>query len=191
VAGVVVVCAAASGCNSTSSGEGAGKTIANLIFYGGTTVPPTGAGLPATVPCPPVSVAPGGGAINSYAGGREGGPEALRSQISITNVARECTGRPDGSVVVKVGVEGRALIGPSGSGGRFDTPVRFAIKRGERVLASATRRAAVSLSSSEPQGTFLVIEEGLVVPANTDDFDIEVALGGLGAAQRPARGARR
>jgi hypothetical protein len=35
-----------------------------------------------------------------------------------------------------------------------------------------------------------VVEEGLVVPPGTGAFDIEVALGG-GAAERPARRARR
>jgi hypothetical protein len=189
-AGVAAACLAVSGCSSTSSEDSAGKKFANLIFYGGTTVPASGAGLVAAVPCPAVTIASGGAAINSYAGGREAGPEALRSQLSITDVARECTGRPDGSIIVKVGVEGRALVGPGGSAGRFEAPVGFAIKRHERVLASATRRAAVALSPGETQGTFLVVEDGLVVPPNTDDFDIEVGLGGSGA-ERPARRARR
>jgi hypothetical protein len=189
-AGVAAAYLAVSGCSSTSSEEGVGKKFANLIFYGGTTVPPAGPGLAAAVRCPAVTIAPGGAAINSYAGASASGPEALRSQLSITDVARECTGRPDGSIIVKVGVEGRALVGPGGSAGRFEAPVRFAIKRGERVLASATQRAAVALPAGGTQGTFLVVEEGLVVPANTDDFDIEVGLGASGA-ERPARRARR
>jgi hypothetical protein len=184
------ICLAMSGCSSTSPDEGAGRRLVNLIYYGGTTVPPPAAGVVSPVVCPAVSIAPGGSAINSYAGGRAGAPDALRSQISITDVARECTGRPDGSTIVKVGVEGRALVGQGGAAGRFEASVRFAIKRGDRILASATRRAAVALSAGETQGTFLVVEEGLRVPAGTDDFEIEVALGGSGA-ERPARGARR
>jgi hypothetical protein len=69
--------------------------------------------------------------------------------------------------------------------------VRFAIKSADRVLASSARRTAVALSPGETQGSFLVVEEGLVVPPGTGGFDIEVALGGSGAAERPARRGRR
>ena len=188
-AGVAAACLIATACSSTS--PGGGGTLRNLLLYAGTSVPPTGSASPAEVECPAVTITPGGAAINSYTGGRAGAPEALRSQVAISNLARECTGRPDGSVVVKVGVEGRALVGPAGSSGRFEAPVRFVIKRGDRVVASASRRASVTLAPGEMQGSFVVIEEGLVVPAGTRDFDIEVALGGSGAAERPARRAPR
>lgn len=185
-AGVVAACLAVSACNSTASGGGG----LGAFLYGGT-VPPSAPARAAEVECPAVAIAPGGAAMNSYGGGRDGAPEALRSQLSIVNVARECVGRPDGSIIVKVGVEGRALVGPSGSAGRFEAPLRFVIKQGERVLASASRRAAVALATGETQGSFLVVEEGLVVPAGSSGFDIEVALGGASAAERPARRARR
>jgi hypothetical protein len=184
-AGVMAACLMVSACSSTSSDESAGRRIIDFLYYGGTTVPPSGPGLAAAVPCPAVTVAPGGAVINSYSGGAAGGPETLRSQLSITNVARECNPRPDGSIAVKVGVEGRALIGVAGAAGRFDAPLRFAVKRGEQVLASATRRATVALAAGETQGSFAVVEQGLVVPAGTEDFDIEVGLGG--SAERPAR----
>ena len=187
VAGATAAVLTVSAC--TSTGGGGGNSFSSVFLSGAN--PPAAAALPADVPCPPVTIAPGGAAINAYSGGREGAPEALRSQISIVNVARECAGRPDGSIVVKVGVEGRALVGAVGAAGRFDTPVRFAIKRGERVLASATRRAGVALAAGELQGSFTLVEEGLVVPAGTDDFDIEVGLGGSSAAARPAARARR
>jgi hypothetical protein len=189
-AGVAAACLLVSACSSTSS-DGGSSAFRNLLLYGGFTVPPAAPGDLAEVNCPAVAVIPGGAALSFYAGGRTGSPEALRNQLSIADVARQCIRRPDGSVVVKVGVEGRALVGPAGSAGRFEAPVRFVIKRGEQVLASATRRATVALTPSETQGTFLVVEEGLVVPAGTGDFDIEVGLGGSAAAERPARRARR
>jgi hypothetical protein len=190
-AGIVAACLTMAACNSTSSGQSReGGNLFEALLYGGS-VPTSGQGLASDAPCPTVTVAPGGAAINSYGGGREGSPEALRSQVSIVNLARECVGRPDGSIVIKVGVEGRALIGPAGSAGRFEAPVRFAIKSGNEVLASSARRAAVALSPGQTQGTFLVVEEGLVVPPGAGAFDIEVALGGSGAAERPARRGRR
>lgn len=182
----VGVCLMVAGCNSTAT-SGSMTSGLEALLYGGS-VPPSGPGLASEFVCPRVTIAPGGAAINTYAGG--GGPETLRTQLSIVNVARECNRRPDGSVVVKVGVEGRALVGPGGGSGRLEAPVRFAIKRGEQVVASASRRASVALTAGQAQGTFLVVEEGLVAPASLQgDFDIEVGLGG--SAERPARRARR
>jgi hypothetical protein len=65
------------------------------------------------------------------------------------------------------------------------------IRRGDQVLANRSRTAAVSLAAGQTQGTFVVIEDGMVVPAGTGEFEIEVGLGGSAAAQRPTRGARR
>jgi hypothetical protein len=135
-------------------------------------------------------VADGAAAMRAYAGGRAGAAEALRHQISIANVGRECRGQGDGSVLVKVGVEGRALLGPAGAPGRFEAPVHFVIRRGDRVLANRARSASVSLAAGQTQGTFVIVEEGMVVPAGTGEFEIEVGLGKSGASERPPRRAR-
>jgi hypothetical protein len=168
-------------CSSTGSGEG-GNALQNLLLYGGPTVPPA-APRPAieVADCPPVTVGEGGAALRAVAGG-EG---AIRSQISIANVARECTGREDGSIVVKVGVEGRALLGPGGSPGRFEAPVTIELKRGERVLSRRTVRAPVTIPSGRFEQNFVIVEDNFVVPPETGEFDIEVSLGGSGGS--PAR----
>ena len=189
VAGIAACLTLASGPGVASSGGGS-NFFRNLFMYGGPTVPPSAPDPSAEVDCPAVEIAPGGAALRTYAGGRTDAPEALRTQLSIVNVARECVGRPDGSILVKVGIEGRALIGPAGSGGQLEAPVRFAIRRGQTVVANRARRAAVAFPPGELQGSFTVVEDGLVVPPNTGDFDIEVALGGS-VAERPAGKARR
>ena len=173
-----------------ASAQGIGDTLRNLLRYGSTTEPPAApqAAIEMT-DCPRVDVAEGGAALQTYAGGRTGSPEALRSQLTIANVARECIGQPDGSIMVKVGVEGRALIGPAGSAGRFDAPVRVVVKRGDQVFANRIRRIAVSVPPGETQAAFVTVEEGIVVPPGTGDFDIEVGLGGA-SGEKPAKGQR-
>jgi hypothetical protein len=187
----MLACLAIATCSSSSSGQGVGTTIRNFLLYGGATVPPPTAQEVEEVECPRVTVAEGGAALRSYVSGRVGAAEALRHQISIANVARECVGRPDGTILVKVGVEGRALVGPAGSPGRFDVPVRFVIRRGETVYADRTRRVAVAIAAGETHGTFVAVEEGMAVPANIGEYEIEVALGAGPASERPARRARR
>lgn len=170
-------------CTSTGSGET--NTLQNLLMYGGTTAPPIAPTASIEVAdCPPVTVAEGGAAIRAVTGS---GVEGVRSQVSIANVARECSGRPDGSVVVKVGVQGRALLGPGGGNGRFDTPVTIVLKHGDQVVARRVARGGVTIPPGRYEESFVVVEDGLVVPAGTGEFDIEVSLGSGGGAARPAR----
>jgi hypothetical protein len=171
--------------------QGIGETLKNMLLYGGPAAPEPAPLKPEDVECPRVTIAVGGASLRTYSGGRTGSPEALRHQISIVDVARECLGQPDGSIRLKVGVEGRALIGPAGSAGQVDAPVRVVVKRGEKVLASRAQRVAVPLRPGALQGSFMAIEDGLVVPPDAGDFDIEVSLGGPLPAARPARPAQR
>ena len=179
------------GCSSTGSGsgEGAGSTLRNFLLYGGATVPP--AAPPEAIEvrdCPPVTVSDGGAAIRANAGGSESAN--VRSQLSITEVARECTGRPDGAVIVKVGVQVRALIGPGGGSARFDTPVNIVLKRGDQVLASRARRVSISVPPGQFEQSAIVVEDNLVAPPGLAEFDIEVGLGAGPRAAKPARSRR-
>jgi hypothetical protein len=177
------------GC-STFGGDGSGASLGERIILAGPTIPPSMADENPDVYCPDVGVIEGGAAMQAYAAGRVGDAYALRNQIALGQLARECTGRPDGSTVVRVGVEGRALLGAAGgSGGRFNVPVRIVVKRGDRIIATRVRQASVEIPSGDTQGSFAVVEEGIVVPAaDSQTFDIEVGLGGAGAA---APGGRR
>ena len=172
-------------CNSASSG---GNVVRNLLLYGGTTVPPAAAADIDDIRCPPVGVIDDSAALQTYAGGRVGDPAALRTQVSIGQLARECVGRPDGSIVLKVGVEGRALIGPAGSPGRLEAPVRIVVKPNDTVLANRFRRVPVAIPAGDTQTSFVVVEGDIVLPPGTgSDFEIEVGLGGSVPGGRPAR----
>ena len=106
---------------SASEAQGLGNFFRNLLSGTSEDPPPPspgGFGRVDEAYCPAVDVFPGGAALQAY-GGAQGDPHALRHQLSLVDFARECVTQPDGSVRVKVGVEGRALLGPAGSGGRF------------------------------------------------------------------------
>ena len=132
---------ALAGCGSL--GESA-SSLGNTIVMGGPPPPPAAAATQ-DVFCPEVQVIDGGAALQAYSGGRVGEASALRSQITLGQIARECNGQADGSTLVKIGVEGRALVGVSGSAGRFDVPLRFVVKSGSTVFADHSRRTSVSI----------------------------------------------
>jgi hypothetical protein len=167
------------GCSSTS-GEGGGGTLSNFLLYGGATVPPSRTDAFLEAPCPSVDVFEGG------AGMRVGA-----TQIALGDLARECSVNQDKSVSVKVGIEGRVLLGPGGTGGRFTAPIRINIKVGDRILATRTRAVSVAIPPGEAQALFNVVEGGFVVPNQfANDYEIEVGLAG-GRAAAPARRATR
>jgi hypothetical protein len=172
--------AAVAGCSSTSGESGGGK-LTNYLLYGSATVPPSRAEALVEAPCPAVDVIEGGAAM------RVGG-----TQISLGDLARECTVNQDKSLSVKVGVEGRVLLGPGGTGGRFTAPIRINIKVGDRVIASRSRIVAVAIPPGEAQGFFNIVETGFVVPNQyAEYYEIEVGLAGGGRAATPARRAAR
>jgi hypothetical protein len=165
------------GCSSTSSG-GSGGTVSDMLISG-TAAPPratVGVGDPY---CPRVGVIDGGGTL-----------EVQGSVASLGDLARECSERPDGSVVVKIGVQGRVVLGGRVAGGRFDVPVRFVVSDGAgNVIASRVQRTAVAIPAGEGNALFAVVEEGIVVPAAAAEaYDIEI---GLGAGAPPAARRRR
>ena len=143
--------------------------MGNLLKYGSTTEPPIRRQRATSkrLGCPTVGVLEGRAAI------RQGS-----SQISISNIARECTERPDGTILVKVGIEGLALLGGGGGGARSSVPVVFQIRQGDKVTVSRVRQASVSIPAGDSQGTFMLVESGMAVPAGSGAFDIEVGLGG-------------
>jgi hypothetical protein len=73
--------------------------------------------------------------------------------------------------------------------------VTFVVKKGDRILMTKTQRIAVAIPAGETQGSLIAVENGLVVPPGTGEYEIEVGLvhsAGAGApAERRSKKARR
>jgi hypothetical protein len=155
---------ALAGCGAP--GEGG---MGDMLLLAGTTVPPARPQQIEDVYCPQIDVFEGGSTL------RTGG-----SQIVLGQMARECVGQPDGTTLVRIGVEGRALL-TAGGGGRYAAPVRIVVKRGSTVFANRSRSVGVAIPAGDTQGSFSIIEENIVIPAaSVNDFEIEVGLGAGG-----------
>lgn len=164
-----------------------GNFFTNMLRYGGTTVPPSQPKEVEEAYCPAIEVADGGAALRTF-GGRAGDTASVRSQITLGRIARECARLQDGSVTVKVGVEGQVLLGPAGAPGRFEAPVKIEIKYGDKVVVSRLKRVTVTIGSGEAQGLFSLIEDNFVVPPSMSrDYDIVVGLGGSARAPSPKK----
>src|SRR5580698_9706987 len=92
------------------------------------------AGAAQEIDCPLINIRSGAstltiGATSSSAGdanSTNNGAMAVRYQGTFVRAARECA-LVGGNVVMKIGVEGRIIIGPSGGPGQVDVPLRIAV----------------------------------------------------------------
>lgn len=186
LAALAPLLAACGGGMFDSSSSGSGGGLSGFMQ----TVTPASAPAAADDPdqqkleCPAVIIAPGGAALRI--GG--GSSESVRSQITITDVARECTRGPGGSVLVKVGAEGRVLVGPAGSAGALGATMRIEVRSGDKTLSSRAVRVGATVPSGQAQGSWAHVESGILVPASAfaggGDTDVFVTLNPAAAQPR-------
>lgn len=130
------------------------------------------------IDCPRVDVLEGGSSV------RRGEGSGLSYQMTIGNLARECERTQDQRIVVNVGVDVRALIGPAGRPGRFSSPMTIQIKRGDTVLSRVTRQVSVTIPVGEGNAMGELVERGIALPEDTRDLLIEVGFGGAAPKAR-------
>jgi len=112
----------------------------------------------------------------------------LRYQSSLGQLARECAILGD-SMTIKVGVEGRVLVGPKGTPGELAVPLRIAlVQEGTQPKSVWTKfySVPVNLPAGQTQVTFTHVEDDLTfaIPASKDlsNYVIYVGYDPQGAA---------
>jgi hypothetical protein len=163
IAPLVVVAAMLAGCSGDSL-KSLGATS--------TTDPKTAGvgGMPnSDVECPSIQVRNGASTWQMPTGGAT---TDLRYQASLGQMARECALLGD-TMTVKVGIEGRLLVGPKGATGNIEVPLRLAlVQEGPRPKSVWTKFYAVPVNLQPGQsGTaFTHVEDDLtfVMPPSKD-----------------------
>ncbi len=174
--------------------QGVGATIRNQLLYAGPTVPesqrPGFHIIENEKGCPAIDI------LENAAGYRGGGSGPQASQVSfqasITGTARECIFQGN-QLRLRVGVEGRVLLGPNGRPGSFAVPLRIVVKRRADVVTQRFTRLNVTVPGGDTQGDWSYVEENLVIPVSDADpsaeYDVYVGLDPTG--QQAVRQSRR
>src|SRR5438105_7123276 len=76
--------------------------------------------------CPTVEIRSGASTFALGPPGTDATATTLRYQATIARTARECSGLA-GNMTMKVGVQGRVILGPAGAPGVIEVPVRLAL----------------------------------------------------------------
>jgi hypothetical protein len=184
---------AIAGCSS-SGGDGTsfGERFSQSLTTGTATAPAPAATTGATTnleTCPNVDIRRGAGVISINSNARDPSAAQLRYQISIGQTARECANIA-GNLNIKVGMQGRIVLGPAGGPGSLEVPVRYALVEGgpqPKTVYSKLYRVPVSIADGQPSVSFTHIEEAMSVPMPTpavfERYVIYIGFDPLGSAQ--------
>jgi hypothetical protein len=185
------------GCSS-SGGDGTSfsERFSRAMASGTSTAPAPASTTGASTnldTCPNVDIRQGAGTISVNTNARDPSAMQLRYQISVAQTARECANIA-GNLTIKVGLQGRVVLGPAGTPGALEVPVRYAlVEEGPqpKTLYSKLYRVPVAIAEGQPNVTFTHIEEAMSVPmpppAAFDRYVIYVGFDPLGSAQERQR----
>ncbi len=168
------------------------KVLATLLGFKSNDAPAAPGTQVRHIFCPEVLILEGTAASQAYAGTPPSSGN-LRYQYSLTDTARECSLEGD-QLAIKIGVAGKVLLGPAGSPGSFNVPVRMAVLREQNnaPITSKLYRAEVTVPASATEADFTIVSEPLRVPFiqdhAEDDYTIKVGIDeGTGADKSAAK----
>ena len=155
---------------ASSPTGGTGDRIANFFSGSSAKGPQAVANAQADVNCPRVEVRQGASTLTI-------GPTATPKRRCRSNIrahscaqARDCA-VVDGNMVMKIGIEGRVIVGPAGGPGQVDVPLRIAVVQetpgGTRPITTRFIRVPVVIGPSDGNVIFSHVEEGLSFPLPT------------------------
>ncbi len=128
--------------------------------------PPTLSQASINFDCPTIDYRQGAATLTVNDPKADNAALSLKYQASFVKTARECDVRGD-MVTIRVGVQGRVVVGPAGGPGTVTVPLRYALVREgiePRTLWTKLFPIPVTVSSTQLNVPFTHIEEEMTVP---------------------------
>ncbi len=116
--------------------------------------------------CPVIDIREGASTLMVQGPG-EPNPLSLRYQASFVRAARECIVKGK-DVTIKVGVQGRVILGPAGGAGQLTIPLRYALVEEDlghsRMIWSKLYALPVTIPGQQANVPFEHVEDDMTVP---------------------------
>jgi hypothetical protein len=144
--------------------------------------------------CPGVTVRDGAATFAQSAVPGDDSAMNLRHQAGIGQTAREC--KQNGpSLTMRVGVQGRVILGPAGGPGSFELPLRLAVVHEgpePKTIHTKLVRIPVTIQPGDLNVPFTYIEEDLTFPMPRpagliDEYVVYVGFDPVGFRETPKR----
>jgi hypothetical protein len=149
---------------------------------------------PADFECPSIAIRQGASTLSLSANPAEPTALNVRYQVGFAETARECRVAPGNMVSMRVGVQGRVILGPAGTPGQIDVPVRVAIVHegvSPKTIVTKLNRVAVTIPPDSTNVLFTHIEEDLTFPmprgADIDSYIVYIGFDPAGAQDMDRR----
>jgi hypothetical protein len=116
--------------------------------------------------CPNVDIRTGAGIYTINGKPPEAAPTDVRYQLTLTQLARQCS-VVGADLVMKVGVQGRIIIGAAGGPGPLDIPLRYAVVRegaAPKTITTKFKRLPADVQPGQANVLFSDVEESLSFP---------------------------
>jgi hypothetical protein len=148
---------------------------------------------PAELECPGVEIRQGASTLAINAPGGDPGPMNTRYQVTIGQTARECAAL-GGVMTMKVGVQGRILLGPAGGPGPVELPLRVAVVQEgpePKPIVSKFARLSISVAPGQTAVPFTHVEQDVTFPmpglAALENYVVYVGFDPDAAAAKPQK----
>jgi len=156
------------------------------------------AGPDPNLDCPGVTVRSGAATLAVNTPGAEPSATNLRFQATVAQTARECA-VSGGNMTMKIGIQGRVILGPDGTPGKVEVPMRLALVREgiePRTIWTKLYRVPVNIPAGESNVPFVQVEEGMSFPVpSSQDLEAYVVYVGFDPSalepERPKRPAKK
>jgi len=132
------------------------------------------------VQCPFLDIRQGASTLTFPPPPPDGSNEAmsLKYQGMFVRAARDCA-VVNGQMVMRVGVQGRIIVGPAGGAGHIEVPLRIAVVSAPitapKTVITRLIRIPVTIGANDANVDFTHIEEGLSFPMESGSSDPYVA----------------
>jgi hypothetical protein len=163
------------------------------LFLGTPSTPKQQANAPRDEPeCPVVDVRSGASTLTVHGPG-ETVATNVRYQATIAQTARECAVL-GATMTIKVGLQGRIILGPLGGPGKLDVPVRMALVHEgpqPKTLWTKLYQIPVAIPAGQTNVPFVHVEQDLTVPvpkdADLESYIVYVGFDQMGAKEPKPR----
>ena len=142
--------------------------------------------------CPVADIRRGAATLQFATKGEASTANDLRYQLTFVELARQCT-LIDTMVRMRVGVQGRVIVGPAGAPGKLEVPIRYAVIREgvePKTIITKFRRLPVAIPPGAESAMFTDIEEDLSFPLPSQ-VELQAYVVYVGFDDAGDRGARR
>jgi hypothetical protein len=168
--------------------------VSNFFSSKSANAPQAVANAQPDVECPFIDIRQGASTLILPPPPPDGSNEAmtLKYQGSFVRAARECS-VVNGQMVLKVGIQGRVIVGPAGGPGHVDVPIRVAVvdapSSGTKVITTKFIQIPVDITDNNG-ASFSHIEEGLSFPlpspvAELDNYVVYIGFDQFSAQNAP------